>query len=112
VFTIEFNPVDKVDIFDTIKGTFDDLVSKDVFVIGITPTSTLPVNTGLQVQIAHMHIQRFRIGLLVNHSNYTGLELGEYRRHCSQMHMRRGIRCGRTAERAGGVLWIVGGTCR
>ena len=45
VFVTEFEPVDKADIFNAIQCTFDDFVSGDVFIVGITLASTLPVDT-------------------------------------------------------------------
>jgi hypothetical protein len=55
-FAIKFKPVDEADIVKTIKCTFDD---GDVFVIGVTFTSTLQVDTRLWARITRAHIWGF-----------------------------------------------------
>jgi hypothetical protein len=91
VFVVKFKLVDKADILKTVKCTFDNFVGGDVFVIGVTFTSTLPVDARLRARITHVHIWRFRVRLLINSSESSRLKLGEYGRHLLKMCMRWGI---------------------
>jgi len=72
---VEFNPINKADILNTIKGTLDNFISRDVLVIGVLPASTLPVNACLGSGITRAHIGRFRIQFLFDDGTVAELNL-------------------------------------
>jgi len=59
VFTLKFDPVDKMYVLDPIEGTFDNLVSRDVFIVHEAFASPFPVHAGLRSWVSHTHIWRF-----------------------------------------------------
>ena|SRR5882762_4894595 len=56
MFTLKFNPINETDILNAVKSTFDDLVSRDVFIVGEPPAGPLPVYTGLRSWVTGTHI--------------------------------------------------------
>jgi len=75
VRAVEFDPINKADVLDTVKGTLDDFISRDVLVIGVLPASTLPVNACLGSGITRAHIGRFRIQFLFDDGTVAELNL-------------------------------------
>lgn len=61
VFTIQFDPILIADVFNAVKGMFDDIVCRDVLVVSITCASSLPVDAGLQAGITSAHIWQFKL---------------------------------------------------
>jgi hypothetical protein len=89
MWTIQFDPADEMDILDTIKSTLNDLISRNVFVVGIFPTSVFPINIGLGVWVTCMHIWGFRVGLLFNYGNSGSIEFGKDSRQCATSNIMR-----------------------
>jgi len=74
MFTLEFNPINKMDILDAVKSMFDNLVSGDVLIVGEPPPGPLPVYTGLRSWVTGTQIGRFGVGLLFDNGKGSRIE--------------------------------------
>jgi hypothetical protein len=53
VFTLKFNPVNKMYILESIKGTFDDFLGRDILIISKSLAGPLSIYAGLWGWITH-----------------------------------------------------------